>query len=68
MANHFYRLRMGRYAETLFRRSQRDLEQRLWLQYNLMRLGNELARAKHRSGLADQPVRHGHNATETVLS
>lgn len=43
MARHFYRLRMGPYAAVLFRRSQRDLQQRLWLQHNLMRLGSELA-------------------------
>lgn len=61
MANHFYRLRMGTYAETLFRCSKRDLQQRLLLQYNLMRLGCELARSECQSSTnaADQPVRYG---------
>ncbi|MDA9446082.1 hypothetical protein XI01_05010 [Bradyrhizobium sp. CCBAU 21360] len=43
MASHFYHLRMGRYAETLVRRSKRDTEERIWLQFNLMPLGSEIA-------------------------
>ncbi|WP_354130945.1 MULTISPECIES: hypothetical protein [unclassified Bradyrhizobium] len=39
MASHFYRIRVGRYADTLFWRSKRDLQQRLLLRYNLMKLG-----------------------------
>lgn len=66
MASHFYRLRMGTYAETLFRRSNRDLQQRLWLQYNLMRLVNELTQSEHRFGTADQQVRDGYDAAEAV--
>lgn len=64
MGSHFYRLRMGTYAETLFRRSKRDLQQRLWLQYNLMRLGNELTQSEHRFGAADQQVLDGCDAAE----
>lgn len=45
MASHFYGLHMGPHAETLFRHSKRDLQQRLWLQYNLMRLGERTTSA-----------------------
>ncbi|UPJ47996.1 hypothetical protein IVB30_33385 [Bradyrhizobium sp. 200] len=64
MARHFYQLRMGMYAETLFRRSRREKQERIWLQYNLMRLGSELRRSEHWSSAADQ--RHGNDAAETV--
>lgn len=62
MASHFYRLRMGAYAETLFRCSKREKLQMIWLQCNLMRLGSEVIRSKHWSIAADQPVRHEHGA------
>lgn len=52
MASHFYRLRMGAYAKTLFRSSKRELQQRLWLQYNVMRLGYELGQSRCRSNAA----------------
>ncbi|MBT1516547.1 hypothetical protein KIP88_39665 [Bradyrhizobium sp. SRL28] len=55
MAGHFYRLRMGIYAETLFRRSNRVKRERIWLQYNVMRLGSELRRSEHWSSAAGQP-------------
>ncbi|SDG68237.1 hypothetical protein SAMN05216338_100267 [Bradyrhizobium sp. Rc2d] len=45
MAKHLYRLRMGSYVGNLFRRSKHDLQQMLWLQYNLMRLGCDLAQS-----------------------
>lgn len=62
MASHFYRLRMGAYAETLFRCSKREKLQMVWLQCNLMRLGNEVIRSGHWSIAADQPVRPEHDA------
>ncbi|RXH33205.1 hypothetical protein XH94_30460 [Bradyrhizobium zhanjiangense] len=52
MAKHLYRLRMGSYVGNLFRRSKHDLQQRLWLQCNLMRLGCELPRSQLQTGLA----------------
>lgn len=58
MARHFYRLRMGAYAETLFRCSKREKLQMIELQCNLMRLGNEVIRSEHWSIAEDQPVRH----------
>lgn len=64
MASHFYRLRMGAYAETLFRCSKHEKLQMIWLQCNLMRLGNEVIRSEHWSIAADQPVRHEHGAAE----
>lgn len=51
MAKHLYRLRMGSYVGALFRRSKHDLQQRLWLQCNLMRLGCELAGSQHQPRL-----------------
>lgn len=65
MASHFYRLRMGPYAETLFRCSRREKLQMIWLQCNLMRLGSEAIRSEHRSIAADQPIRHEHGAART---
>lgn len=62
MASHFYRLRMGAYAETLFRCNKREKLQMIWLQCNLMRLGNEVIRSEHWSIAADQPVRYEHGA------
>lgn len=62
MAGHFYRLRMGAYAETLFRCSKREKLQMMSLQCNLMRLGSEVMRSEHWSVAADQPVRHEHGA------
>lgn len=67
MASHFYRLRMGRYAETVVRRSKRDTQERMWLQFHLMRLGNEIARSEHWTSLADQSVRRGIEANEGVV-
>ncbi|MDE5457599.1 MULTISPECIES: hypothetical protein [Bradyrhizobium] len=68
MAGHFYRLRMGIYAETLFRRSNRVKRERIWLQYNVMRLGSELRRSEHWSSAAGQPGRHRNDAAETVAT
>ncbi|MGY3372068.1 hypothetical protein ACVWZL_009193 [Bradyrhizobium sp. GM2.4] len=59
MANHLYRLRMGACAETLFRRSKRDLKQRLWLQCNVMQSGCDLGQSKHRPSAAEPPIRSG---------
>lgn len=64
MASHFYRLRMGAYAETLFRCNKREKLQMIRLQCNLMRLGNEVIRSEHWSIAADQPVRHEHGAVK----
>ncbi|KRR12473.1 hypothetical protein CQ10_39680 [Bradyrhizobium valentinum] len=64
MAGHFYRLRMGIYAETLFRRSNRVKQERIWLQCNVLRLGSEL----RRSSAAGQPGRHRNDAAETVAT
>lgn len=64
MASHFYRLRMGAYAETLFRCNKREKLQMVWLQCNLMRLGNEVIRSEHWSIAADQPVRYEHGAAK----
>ncbi|WP_234685225.1 hypothetical protein [Bradyrhizobium monzae] len=58
MASHFYRFRMGTYAETLFQRSKREKQQMIWLQYNLMRLGGEVVRSERWSIAAERPVRH----------
>lgn len=66
MASHFYRLRMGAYAETLFRCSKREKLQMIWLQCNLMRLGSEVIRSEHWSIPASQPVRHEHDAAKTA--
>lgn len=68
MASHFYRLRMGAYAETLFRCNKREKLQMIWLQCNLMRLGNEVIRSEHWSIAADQPVRHEHGAVKIASS
>lgn len=65
MASHFYRLRMGAYAETLFRCSKREKLQMIWLQCNLMRLGSEVIRSEHWSIAAEQRVRHEHGAART---
>lgn len=43
MVRNFYQLRMGKYAGALIQRSRCERQQILWLQLNLMRLGNELA-------------------------
>lgn len=64
MASHFYRLRMGAYAETLFRCSKREKLQMVWLQCNLMRLGSEVIRSEHWSIPVNQPVRHEHGAAK----
>lgn len=64
MASHFYRLRMGAYAETLFRCSKREKLQMIWLQCNLMRLGSEGIRFEHSSIAADQAVWHEHGAAK----
>lgn len=64
MASHFYRLRMGAYAETLFRCSKREKLQMIWLQCNLMRLGSEVIRSEHWSVPDNQPVRHEHGAAK----
>ncbi|MGY4281277.1 hypothetical protein ACVWXO_000497 [Bradyrhizobium sp. LM2.7] len=47
MARNFYQLRMGKYAGALIQRSRCERQQILWLQSNLMRLGNELARVEY---------------------
>lgn len=65
MASHFYRLRMGAYAETLFRCSKREKLQMISLQCNLMRLGSEAIRSERKSIAADQPVRHERGAART---
>ncbi|NOJ41497.1 hypothetical protein [Bradyrhizobium australiense] len=57
---------MGTYAETLFRRSKRDKQERIWLQYSLMRLGSELRQSEHWSSAAGRPVLHGNDAAEAV--
>lgn len=64
MASHFYRLRMGAYAEALFQRSKREKQQMMWLQYNLMRLGSEVVRSERWSIAAEQPVRLEHGAAK----
>ncbi|TKV73904.1 hypothetical protein FDV58_35240 [Bradyrhizobium elkanii] len=60
MTSHFYRLlyrfRMRAHAETLFWRSGYEKEERLWLQYSLIRLGSELRQSGHWSSPACQPV------------
>lgn len=66
MASHFYRLRMGAYAEALFQRSKREKQQMIWLQYNLMRLGSEVVQSEHWPIAAKQPVRHEHGAAKIV--
>ncbi|EHR01108.1 hypothetical protein [Bradyrhizobium sp. WSM471] len=52
MTNHLYRLRMGTYANALCRRSKREKQQTIWLQYNLMLLGCELGRPEQPSAPA----------------
>lgn len=47
MVRNFDQLRMGRYAGVLIERSRCERQQILWLQLNLMRLGNELARVEY---------------------
>ncbi|MGY3591911.1 hypothetical protein ACVIGB_008508 [Bradyrhizobium sp. USDA 4341] len=66
MARYFYRHRMGIYAETLFRRSQRERHERDWLRYNLIRLGKELRHSEHWSSAANQPVRQEATVPEPV--
>ncbi|MFB6452212.1 hypothetical protein [Bradyrhizobium tunisiense] len=61
MASHFYRFRMGAYAETLFQRSKREKQQ---MMYSLMRLGSEVARSEHWSIAAEEPVRHEQDAAK----
>ncbi|WP_027555849.1 hypothetical protein [Bradyrhizobium sp. Cp5.3] len=58
MPRHLYRLCKGAYVEALFRRNEQDKVQMIWLQYNLMRLGSEIVRSEHSSGVIDQLVRH----------
>ncbi|ODM76408.1 hypothetical protein A6X20_13950 [Bradyrhizobium elkanii] len=69
MACHFYRLlyrfRMRAYAETLFRRSRHEKQERLWLQCSLMRLGSELRQSDHWSSAAGQPVQ---DVAEAIFS
>ncbi|UWU75796.1 hypothetical protein N2603_38495 [Bradyrhizobium huanghuaihaiense] len=49
MTNYLYQLRMGTYANALCRRSKREKQQTIWLQYNPMLLGCELARPEQPS-------------------
>lgn len=66
MIRNLYRLRMGKHAETLFRRSRRDMQQMIWWQCNLMQLRNELVRSEHWPKAAGQPVWYGDNPLEIV--
>ncbi|MCK1544771.1 hypothetical protein IVB12_23190 [Bradyrhizobium sp. 179] len=55
VVRNFYQLRMGKYAGALIQRSRCERQQILWLQLNLMRLGNELAPVEYcLSGKASQ--------------
>ncbi|MGY4501577.1 hypothetical protein ACVWYH_005508 [Bradyrhizobium sp. GM24.11] len=55
MVRNFYQLRIGKYAGALIQRSRFERQEILWLQLNLMRLGNELARVEYcRRGRASQ--------------
>lgn len=56
MVSHF---RMGACAEILFRRSKRDLRQRLSLPYYELQLGCELGQSKHRGTANLERTRHG---------
>ncbi|MCK1422572.1 MULTISPECIES: hypothetical protein [unclassified Bradyrhizobium] len=59
MVRNFYQLRMGKYAGALIQRSRCERQQILWLQLNLMRLGNELAPVEYcLSGKASQSDTH----------
>ncbi|WP_128947432.1 hypothetical protein [Bradyrhizobium zhanjiangense] len=66
MVRHFYQLRMGRYAEALVRRSKRETLQKIWLQYNLMQLGNEVVCSERSYGAAGQSLGRETGETETV--
>ncbi|RXH24765.1 hypothetical protein XH84_32235 [Bradyrhizobium nanningense] len=57
---------MGAHADKLFRRSKRDLQQRLWLQYNVMRLGCELSQSELRPSAAEPQIRNGRDTQKSL--
>lgn len=72
MAIHFYRtlyrFRMRAHVETLFRRSERERQEKIGLKCSLMRLGNELRQSEHWSSAARQPVRREGDAAKTLAN
>lgn len=66
MVRNFYQLCMGKYAGALMQRSRCERQQILWLQFNLMTLGKELAPVEYCLPGQSQPVRHARDAVKTT--